>query len=65
MVNSGDRELKAILIVAERDNFTPCGSCMDWIFQFGHEQCIVGFQRIPKGEIKFYTAHQLMPYYPS
>ena len=64
MISSGEKKLTAIIIVAERDKFTPCGSCMDWIYQFGGPECIVGFQNTPKGEISFYTAHELMPHYP-
>jgi len=26
-----------------RDHFTPCGSCLDWIFQFGGADTIVAF----------------------
>src|SRR5688572_18254160 len=31
MVSSGHTDLVAIAIAAERERFTPCGSCMDWI----------------------------------
>jgi cytidine deaminase len=64
MITKGETKLKAILIVAERERFTPCGSCMDWIFQFGGPDCMVGFQNRPDDEIQVYSAHQLMPYYP-
>ncbi|MFY9310096.1 MAG: cytidine deaminase [Bacteroidia bacterium] len=64
MVSKGDKELIAIIIVAQRKQFTPCGSCMDWIFQFGGVNCLVGFQSSPKGAIKKFKAKQLMPYYP-
>src|SRR5262245_31975539 len=33
MVASGSREPIIIAIVAERQMFTPCGACMDWIIQ--------------------------------
>ena len=64
MVANGETELSAIVVVAERERFTPCGSCMDWIFQFGGESCIVAYQTHPEGEIKFFRADELMPYYP-
>jgi cytidine deaminase len=64
MVAAGHHELVAILIVAMRDRFTPCGACMDWIFQFGGLECQVGYQREPTGEIIVHLANELMPYYP-
>lgn len=64
MVSSGEKDLVAILIVAERERFTPCGSCMDWIFQFGGMQCLIGYQSSVNSQIIVYTAHELMPYYP-
>ena len=33
MISAGKKKLDAILVVAERDKFTPCGSCLDWIFE--------------------------------
>ena len=44
MVASGEERFQAIIIVAERDFFTPCGSCMDWIMQHGIENCLVAFK---------------------
>lgn len=65
MVSFGDRLIKKILIVAERDFFTPCGSCMDWIMQFSNEDTIVGFQSSRDGEIHTFKTKELMPYYPN
>lgn len=64
MVASGYRLLYGILIVAEREQFTPCGSCMDWIFQFGGASCCVGVQANKNGRIKIFQSAELMPYYP-
>ncbi|MGO9256162.1 MAG: cytidine deaminase family protein [Bryobacteraceae bacterium] len=64
MVAGGGRRIVAIVIAAERDHFTPCGGCMDWIMQFG-SGCIVAFQVRPGSELVQYTASQLMPFYPS
>ena len=64
MIASGDKTFKAIVVVSERDHFTPCGSCLDWIFQFGGENTIVAFQKERNSKIKRYTARELMPYYP-
>lgn len=64
MVAAGKTELVAIVIAAEKKFFTPCGSCMDWIFQFGGPSCIVGYQSKEGREIKIFRARDLMPYYP-
>jgi len=64
MVAAGHIELKAIVIAAERERFTPCGSCMDWIYQFGNGSCVVAYQSKIGGTLTALTAHELMPYYP-
>jgi cytidine deaminase len=65
MVAAGHTDLVAVVIVAERERFTPCGACMDWIYQFGGPSCLVGFQSSAEAEIKMYDANELMPYYPA
>jgi cytidine deaminase len=64
MISAGDTHIKKILIVAERDFFTPCGACMDWIMQFSDEHTLVGFQNERNGEIQIYRTEELMPHYP-
>ncbi len=64
MVAAGSKNLKAILIVAQRGLFTPCGACMDWIIQFGSLDCEIGFQAKRGGKIKKFKAKELMPFYP-
>ena len=64
LVSSGCNKLVAILVVTNRKCFTPCGGCMDWVFELGGPYCIVGFQNEVEGEIKKYQAKDLMPYYP-
>jgi len=64
MVSAGCKKLQAIIVVAERERFTPCGACMDWIFEFGGGDCLVGHQSVRKGKIRIFTASELMPYYP-
>ena len=64
MIAAGHTALLAVLVVAERERFTPCGSCMDWIFQFGGPSCLIGFQSSPNSEIETFRADELMPYYP-
>ena len=64
MVAGGEQELLGIIIVAERDRFTPCGGCLDWIFQFGGGDCQVAYQNSRGGPITVRRAEELMPFYP-
>lgn len=64
MVAAGRSDARAIVIAAERDHFTPCGACLDWIFELGGPNCLVAFQRVPGGEVAALRADELMPYYP-
>jgi len=64
MISAGEQQLVAILIVAERKKFTPCGGCLDWIFQFGGNECEVAYQTSPQMRIFKYSAKELMPHYP-
>jgi cytidine deaminase len=65
MVAAGHEEAVAVLVAAERDRFTPCGSCLDWIFELGGPACLVAFQGVVDGPIDVLRADQLMPHYPS
>jgi cytidine deaminase len=65
LVAKGDSGAVAVLVVAERTKFTPCGSCMDWIFEIGGIDCWVGFQPAPDAETVWYQASDLMPHYPN
>jgi cytidine deaminase len=64
MVAEGHTDLEAIVIVAERERFTPCGGCLDWILQFGGATCIVARQSKKGGERVSYLASELMPHFP-
>jgi cytidine deaminase len=64
LVTAGAGRLVAVLVAAERVRFTPCGGCMDWIFEFGGGPCLVYVQRSPDAPPAEYTATQLMPHYP-
>jgi cytidine deaminase len=64
MVSAGHRDLAAVAIAAERELFTPCGACLDWIFQFGSGKCRVFVQSTVGGPLNTYVASELMPYYP-
>lgn len=64
LVAAGGRRLLAILIAAERERFTPCGSCLDWIFELGGEDCLVLSEQLPGKPAYRHLARDLMPYYP-
>lgn len=65
LVANGGALLEAVLIAAERDRFTPCGSCLDWIFEVGSGTCVVISERVPGVIAHKYLAHELMPGYPA
>lgn len=64
LVGQGFKTFTAILVVAERERFTPCGACMDWIMKLGGPDTLVGFQHELYGHIEWLTARELMPHYP-
>ena len=64
MVSAGFQKLVAIIIVSERKKFTPCGGCLDWIFEFGGPSCLVGYQNKEDEKIEIFRADELMPHYP-
>jgi cytidine deaminase len=64
MTAAGDGPAVAVVIAAERDRFTPCGGCLDWIFELGGPECAVAFQCQPGGEFDTLRADELMPHYP-
>ena len=65
MISAGAQKFSALVIAADRERFTPCGGCMDWIMEFGGPDAAIGFQAKPGGDIVQYTAHDLMPHYPA
>lgn len=64
MVAAGGGHVLAILIVAEREFFMPCGGCLDWIMELGSGDVLVGFQGFEGGPLQTRYAKELMPYYP-
>jgi cytidine deaminase len=62
---AGDGPAVAVLVAAERDRFTPCGGCLDWIFELGGPATLVAFQGTRSGPITVLRADELMPHYPS
>lgn len=64
LVAMGGDSCLAVLVVAERSQFTPCGACLDWIMELGGVDCIVGFQGSPEAPPIWFSAGELMPHYP-
>jgi cytidine deaminase len=64
MVATGGERAVAVLVAAERERFTPCGSCLDWIFELGGADCLVAFQPAPGAAVQALRADELMPHYP-
>lgn len=56
-------KIKRVVIVAETSNFTPCGACLDWLFQFADKDCTVITQNKDR-EIRKYKLAELCPHYP-
>lgn len=56
--------ISSILIAAERERFTPCGACLDWIFELGGTGTRIIHERRPGVVTLDVTAADLMPYYP-
>lgn len=52
-----------IAIVAKTEFFTPCGACLDWLFQFCNPKTLVIIQN-KNMETKEFTLRELAPYYP-
>ncbi|MEU4757063.1 hypothetical protein AB0G07_07670 [Micromonospora tulbaghiae] len=64
MITNGGTRAVAIAIVSKREHFTPCGSCMDWIFELGGPQCIVYITNSEGLITSEHPASALMPFYP-
>lgn len=64
LVAAGDAKVEVVFIAADRDQFTPCGACLDWIFEIGGPEVVVAFQSDPDNEPVVWSAKDLMPHYP-
>ena len=56
------QKIKTIVVVAETKMFTPCGACLDWLFQFATKDTMVIIDN--HKEIKEFHLNELMPHYP-
>ncbi len=57
-----NQKIKMMAIVAETKMFTPCGACLDWIFQFSVKMPVILIDN--QKEIKRFSLDELMPHYP-
>lgn len=64
MVAEGCRRLVAIAIVAEGEGLPPCGNCLDWILQFGDNDCLVAWQGSRSSTVHSRRARELLPFHP-
>src|SRR5207247_1510723 len=46
-VAAGHTRARAVLVASDREHFTPCGSCLDWVFELGGADCVVAFEPSP------------------
>jgi cytidine deaminase len=64
MIASGETKAVASLVASERARLTPCGACLDWIFELGGPDCRVAFEKAPDAIAVTHRADELMPFYP-
>lgn len=50
MAAAGNGPAVAVLVASERDRFTPCGGCLDWIFELGGAATMIAFKPRPGGQ---------------
>lgn len=64
MVSGSASRLVAVLVASEEILFTPCGGCMDWIFEHGGPDCVVLVMNARDATPMRWRAAELMPQYP-
>lgn len=63
MLTLGDEYFTHIVICCPRANFSPCGSCRDWINKYGGTECKVYHD--DGQDVRFWTAQLLFPFPPA
>ena len=63
MVADGGKAAVAVFVVSPL-GWTPCGSCLDWIFELGGKDCEIYTQSTMDSPIMTYRAADLMPHFP-
>lgn len=64
-ISNGIKKIEAIVIVAEIQNFTPCGACRDWIREFLLTEGLIAVQSSPSGPITCFSLSELFPAPPT
>jgi cytidine deaminase len=68
-IKASDLSISLIAIVAAVERFTPCGACLDWIYQYATLDCIIITQNRIQTMVgplvcERYSIKELMPFYP-
>ncbi len=63
MISGGRSTFTEVVLISDRDNFTPCGSCIDWLMQYAENES-VSITVISNGKKSIFKLKELMPYYP-
>ena len=64
MIAGGGKQAVKVVIVSDREYFTPCGACRDMLMQYGGKYCVIESYKL-NGEIVFHgELADLMPHYP-
>jgi cytidine deaminase len=64
MVAGTSAKAVAVFVAAAREKFTPCGACLDWVFELSTPECVVFVQKDPSTPPSNYSLGELMPHYP-
>jgi cytidine deaminase len=64
LVAGSGAKARAVMVVSEESLFTPCGGCMDWIFEQGGPDCTVLVMNSRDSGYLAWHAAELMPHYP-
>lgn len=65
MLSTGGKSLGAIAVVSDGNGVAPCGSCLDWILEFGGDDCWVAWEGQDAQTLHVMGAAELMPLHPS
>lgn len=58
----GERGMEIAISCPNSTFFTPCGACIDWLWQFCDHEAVIEIET--KNEIFRFTLKELMPHYP-
>jgi cytidine deaminase len=64
MISAGSKVASKIIVVSNRALFTPCGSCLDWIYMVAAPDLEVAYWNCETDELRVWLFSELMPFYP-